>query len=274
MSVNRKIRLASFVATTSALALSMPASAQDSAAAEEASGNSVIIVTAQKKSQDLQDVPISIAAFDVEALESNRLEGVEDLGRLVPGLYVTPNPADNNGVRINIRGIGTFDPQVGQDSRVALYVDGVYLGKTQGLAFDSPDLARIEVLKGPQGTLYGRNSVAGAINLISVKPNADAFSGKLNAEYGRFNHAKLSGAVNMPIGDIAGLRLSGSFKSQNGWVKNDGPGTDFGGGEQYGFRAAFGVDATPDLRFDSAAALNQVKKDSLFYQPSPPGDGT
>jgi len=88
---------------------------------------------------------------------------LEDIGTFTPGLYVTQNPADPTGVRISIRGIGTFDPQVGQDSRVAIYQDGVYLGKTQGLGFDMPDLARVEVLKGPQGTLYGRNTVAGGL---------------------------------------------------------------------------------------------------------------
>ena len=270
-----RLGIAGFAATASLLALSVSALsvsafAQDAAAQEDAeSGNTVIIVTAQKRAQDIQDVPISIAAFDIDSLEANRLEGVEDLGRLVPGVYVTPNPADNNGVRLNIRGIGTFDPQIGQDSRIAVYVDGIYYGKTQGLAFDSPDLERVEVLKGPQGTLYGRNSVAGAVNLISAKPNADEFSGKITAEYGRFNRFKLSGAVNIPIGEVAGFRVSGSYARQDGWVENEGSGVDFGGGNQYNFRVAFGAEITPDIRFDIAADLNKVKNEPLFYQSLP-----
>ena len=185
--------LTALAVSTSLLALSAPAFAQ----LDE------IIVTAQKKQENLQDVPVAISAFDLEALETNRIEGIEDIGTFTPGLYVTSNPADPNGVRVSIRGIGTYDPQVGQDSRVAIYQDGVYLGKTQGLGIDMPDLARVEILKGPQGTLYGRNTVAGAINLISATPNPGELSGKINAEYGSYDHKKVSGAVNLPMGDTA-----------------------------------------------------------------------
>ena len=103
--------LTALAVSTSMLAISSPAFAQ----LDE------IIVTAQKREQSLQDVPISIAAFDLEALETNRVEGLEDIGRIAPGVTVTPNSADANGVQVNIRGIGILDPQVGQDSRVAIY---------------------------------------------------------------------------------------------------------------------------------------------------------
>jgi len=225
-----------------------------------------IIVTAQKKEENLQDVPIAIAAFDLEALETNRVEGLEDIGRIAPGVNITPNSADPNGVQINIRGIGILDPQVGQDSRVAIYQDGIYLGKTQGLAFDLPDLARVEILKGPQGTLYGRNTVAGAVNLISAKPNSDEFSGRIKAEYGNFNHIKGSAAVNIPLGDVGGFRLSGSYLSRDGWVENNGPGVDFGGEEKFGLRGAFGLEFSDSFRLDVAADYNNVQKEPIFYQ--------
>jgi iron complex outermembrane recepter protein len=264
-----RAKLIGLVSATSMVAISAPAWAQDSGDQAKSSGNNIIVVTAQKKEQNLQDVPIAIAAFDSAALEAERLEGVEDIGKLVPGLYVTPNPADPTGVRINIRGIGTFDPQVGQDSRIAVYVDGVYLGKSQGLAFDSPDLERVEILKGPQGTLYGRNSVAGAVNLISALPEPGEWSGKVTAEYGRFDHFKLSGVANIPVGENGALRLSGMVKDQNGWVQNDGPGVDFGGATQYGFRAAFGVDLTPEFNVVAAFDYNKVEAEPLFYQSIP-----
>ena len=265
-----KIKLVGLASATSFLAISAPAFSQvGGEQADDQSGNNIIVVTAQKKEQNLQDVPIAIAAFDSAALEAERLEGVEDIGKLVPGLYVTPNPADPTGVRINIRGIGTFDPQVGQDSRIAVYVDGVYLGKSQGLAFDSPDLERVEILKGPQGTLYGRNSVAGAVNLISAQPEPGEWSGKVTAEYGRFDHFKLSGVANIPVGENGALRLSGMVKDQNGWVENNGPGVDFGGASQYGFRAAFGVDLTPEFNLVAAFDYNKVKAEPLFYQSIP-----
>jgi iron complex outermembrane receptor protein len=269
---NRNLKLATkLVAATSVLALSAPALAQDEATVEEGTGvgNSVIVVTAQKKSQNLQDVPISISAFDSEALEAARIEGIEDIGTLTPGLYITPNPADNNGVRLNIRGVGTFDPQVGQDSRVAIYIDGVYVGKSQGLAFDSPDLERIEVVKGPQGTLYGRNAVAGAVNLISKRPEGGDFTGEVKGSYGRFNEMSIKGAINVPLGEDGGFRISGAYGSEDGWVKNAGPGTDFGGGERYSIRAALGADLTPDLRFDMAVDYNNSSNEPLYYQSVP-----
>ena len=242
--------------SVSFLALSAPAMAQ----LDE------IIVTAEKKSENLQDVPVAITAFNLEALENNRIEGIEDIGTFTPGVYVTPNPADPNGVRVNIRGIGTFDPQIGQDSRVAIYQDGVYLGKTQGLAFDMPDLARVEILKGPQGTLYGRNTVAGAVNLVSASPDPSGYSGKFTAEYGNFNHKKIAGAVNIPMAETAAFRLSGSLLDRDGWVENEGPGTDFGGEKKFGVRAAFGFDVGSDWNVELAADYNKTEKEPLFYQ--------
>ena len=121
MSIAWKSRVATLAATSSLLALSAPAFAQEADTQDDqVSGNTIIVVTAQKKSQDLQEVPISITAFDAEALATERLVSVQDIGRLTPGVYVTPNPADPSGVRINIRGIGAYDPQVGQDSRIAV----------------------------------------------------------------------------------------------------------------------------------------------------------
>ena len=249
-------KVATFAASASVIALGSVAWA----------ANDEIVVTAQKREQNLQDVPISITALDREGLQANRVEGLEDLGKIAPGVYVTPNPADNNGVRVNIRGIGTFDPQIGQDSRVAIYQDGVYLGKTQGLAFDLPDLDRIEILKGPQGTLYGRNSVAGAINLISKAPSGEEFSGNLSAEYGNFDHKRFQGAFNLPLGRNFGMRVSGLYMDRDGWVENDGPGTDFAGSEKYGIRVAVGGEPNDITRIDLAFDWNKTKNEPLFYQ--------
>ena len=268
-----KSRVVGLATATSMMALAAPAFAQNNTtaatAAEDEGGNDVIVVTAQKREQNLQDVPISIAAFNEEGLETARLNSVENIDKLVTGLSTTPNSADANGVRINIRGVGTFDPQIGQDSRVAVYIDGVYLGRTQGLAFDSPDLVRAEVVKGPQGTLYGRNAVAGAVNLILAKPDTSDFSGKLSAEYGNFGHHKLSGALNIPLGDKVAARFSGTYSKQDGWVDNLGPGADFGGSERYSFRAAFGFDLSDDVRLDLSGDFSKAKTEPFFYQSVP-----
>ncbi len=254
-SVSKKA-FVSLAVSTSLLAFSAPAYAQ----LDE------IIVTAQKKTESIQDVPIAIQAFDIEALETNRIEGLEDIAVITPGVYVTQNPADPNGVRISIRGVGTFDPQIGQDSRIAIYQDGVYQGRTQGLAIDMPDLERVEILKGPQGTLYGRNSVGGAVNLISAKPVMGEFGGKASAEYGSFNHKKVSAAFNVPMGDKVAARVSGLWADRDGWVENSGPGADFAGEEKFGVRASLGVEFDDQFDLVLAGDLNNTKKEPLFYQ--------
>lgn len=245
--------------TTSILAFTAPAFAQ----LDE------IVVTAQKREQNLQDVAISINAFDLEALESKRIQSLEDIAQFSPGVYTTPNPADETGVRVNIRGIGTFDPQIGQDSRTAIYVDGVYYGRTQGLAFDSPDLGRVEILKGPQGTLYGRNAVSGAVNLISVAPDTERTSGAIDAEIGNFDHRRIKGHVNIPLTDSAALRVSGLFSDTDGWVENTGLGEDFAATERLGGRAALRVNANPRTTLDLAADFTRTRSTPFFEQALP-----
>jgi len=251
--------LTALAVSTSLLAFSAPALAQID----------TIVVTAQKREQSLQDVPISINAFDVESIEKNRISGLEDIAKFSPGVYTTPNPADETGVRVNIRGIGTFDPQIGQDSRTAIYVDGVYYGRSQGLAFDSPDLGRVEILKGPQGTLYGRNSVGGAVNIISVAPSTEEFSGGIDGEYGNFDHAKVKGHLNVPIGENAALRVSGLYSETGGWVENEGVGEDFAATERFGARAALRFEPTDRLTFDLAGDITNTQSTPFFHQALP-----
>jgi len=229
---------------------------------------STVEVTAQKRSQNLQDVPIAIQAFDEARLETLNIDGFDDLQTFTPGLTASPNPADSSGLRLSIRGIGQDDPQIGLDATVGLYVNGVYIGKTPGLAFDTPDLERIEVLKGPQGTLYGRNAVAGAINIITKGAEiGEDFGGNVTAEAGNFGQFGFKGAVNIPLGDTAALKISGLSYDRDGFVENvdtqldlvalsgnplagslpQGQGTDFGGVERSGLNVDFAWQPTEQL---------------------------
>ena len=252
--------LSALAVTTSVLAISTPAYAQT---VDE------IIVTATKKEESLQDVSMSIAAFDVEALEVNRIEGLEDIAQFTPGLFSYPSAANSSGLRISLRGVGTFDPQLGLDSKVALYTDGVYMGKTVGLAFDSPDLARVEVLKGPQGTLYGRNAVAGAINLISAAPDPSDTYGSVEVEVGNYGALGLEGVLNFAMGDKAAARLSVQHDKRDGWVENTGLGEDWAGYDRFGIRGAFGIEFSPDVYFELAGDYNDAKSTPFFYQSVP-----
>ncbi|NNE58723.1 MAG: TonB-dependent receptor [Hellea sp.] len=253
---NSKKRYLALAVTTSLFAMSAPAYAQ----LDE------IIVTATKKEETLQDVSMSIAAFDASALEDYRIEGLEDIAQYTPGLYTYPAAANSNGLRISLRGVGTFDPQLGLDNKVAVYTDGVYLGKVVGLAFDSPDLARVEVLKGPQGTLYGRNAVAGAINLISARPDPTQTLASLEGEFGNYGALGVNGMVNMPLGDKAAIRVSAQNNSRDGWVKNLGDGNDFAGYTRFGVRGAIGVELSDDAYFEVAGDYNDSTNEPYFYQ--------
>ena len=250
--------------STSAILVAAPAAAQSNDDGRRELEQ--IVVTAQKKEENLQRVPASISAFNETAIEQKRIMGIEDLAEFTPGLYSNPNAADANGLRLSLRGVGTFDPQLGLDSRVAIYIDGLYLGKTQGLSFDMPDLARVEVLKGPQGTLYGRNAVAGAINLISARPDTEEVSGRVMADYGSFNTVRTQGVINLPLSEKAALRVSGLYNSRNGWVENEGPGDDFGGFERWGGRAALGLYLTDNFTVDVAADYMRTENEAFFYQ--------
>lgn len=248
--------LAGLALTTSAFAMSAPAFAQ----LDE------IIVTATKTEKSLQDVSASIIAFDAAALETNRIEGLEDIAQFTPGLYSYPAAANSSGLRVSLRGVGTFDPQLGLDSKVAIYTDGVYLGKVVGLAFDSPDLERVEVLKGPQGTLYGRNAVAGAINLISAAPDPTDTYGHIDTEYGNYNAIGIKGGINLALSENAAFRASAKYGKRDGWVENLGQGEDWAGYDRIGARAAFGLDFSDKFGFVLSGEYNKSTNQSYFYQ--------
>jgi len=256
--IRRKFKssIAALTATTSLLAFSTPAFAQ----IDE------IIVTATKKEETLQDVSMSIAAFDTKLLDEFRIEGLDDVAQFTPGLYTYPAAANSNGLRISLRGVGTFDPQLGLDNKVAVYTDGVYLGKVVGLAFDSPDLERIEVLKGPQGTLYGRNAVAGAINLIPKRPDPSGTSGVLEGDIGNYGAVGVKGAVNLPLSDTVAVRVSAVSNQRDGWVENLGEGNDFAGYDRYGIRGAIGFQPSDDLYLEISGDYNDSNNEPHFYQ--------
>ncbi|MEM7768633.1 MAG: TonB-dependent receptor [Pseudomonadota bacterium] len=199
-----------------------------------------IQVTAQKRVETLQEVPVALTAFDDGLIETLDIDGVADLAAYTPNLFTSASPIDPSDLRIAIRGIGNSDPQIGLDSKTAIYIDGVYVGKASGLNYDVANLERVEVLKGPQGTLYGRNAVAGAINLISRKASTTEPKTRLSAQYGEFNFYEVSGSSNRPLSEAWAIQFSGTFSARDGWVKNRRIGEDFHGYD----RTAIGADVT------------------------------
>ncbi|MBI1361572.1 MAG: TonB-dependent receptor [Alphaproteobacteria bacterium] len=189
------------------------------ALAQDAAKTDVIIVTAQKRSEDIQDVPIAITALTGETLKDQHVTNVLDLNAMAPGLQVK---TDDNAAnpKIFIRGIGLNDFNPNTASAVAVYSDGVYIGSPLAQMGQFFDLERVEVLRGPQGTLYGRNTTGGAINLISRKPG-DKFEADASVEYGSYNGVTVEGGVGGPVvPGVLAIRAAGVYVRNDGYTLN------------------------------------------------------
>ncbi len=202
-----------------------------------------IIVTAERRSASLQDTPISIAALTAQDLEMAGIAGLDDIGAHVPSLQIEPFPSNNATLRLYIRGIGLIDVQITQDPAVGIYLDGVYVARSTGTALEIADLERIEVLRGPQGTLYGRNTTGGAVNLITRRPSVEALSFEQTLSLGSRELGKARSTMNLPLSDTLAVKLAILGQQQHGFVENTGEGGDFGDKKQLGARL--------DLRWDS-----------------------
>jgi len=202
-----------------------------------------IVVTAQRKSQNLQKVPISITAIPAAAIEQLNIRNVDKIATVTPGLIYDTG---YSFVQIFIRGVGDQTPGVGLETPVATYVDGAYLERGTGTIFDLVDLASVEVLKGPQGTLYGRNATGGAILINTANPT-DEFGIKGLAEVGRFGHSQLDGMINIPVSSTLAFRFAGRYRNDGGFLKNITTGDKVRGKETYDVRGKVKWDPTPDL---------------------------
>lgn len=205
-----------FLATT-ALVVPGTAWAQTAAGEEQEQGGlEEIIVTAQKRAEGLSDVPISISAVSGEKIESYGQTNLEAVSSSIPNLRITQTAIAN---RIAIRGIASGDNK-GFEQSVAMFVDGIYYGRDQLSRMPLVDLERIEVLRGPQPTLFGKNAIAGAVNVVSRRPTQD-FEGSVNALY-EFNHqeAKITGVLSGPLSQNLGARVVGYYRSMDGYFYN------------------------------------------------------
>ncbi len=216
---SKSLRLGGSAVGVMALALfSVPTMAQE---ADDAGQLTEILVTARKVAENQQDVPVAISAFSGEELTERSLQRVQDIGRITPGLSTRFHSASPSAVLFALRGqlqndaLATLDPSVG------VYVDGVNWARAYGLNGEFLDVAQVEVLKGPQGTLFGRNTTGGAISIVTNNPDLDEVTGRLSVTYGRFNEFQASGVLNLPIvNDRVGLRVAVQRLSRDGYVTN------------------------------------------------------
>ena len=231
------------------LATSGAAAAAQPAAADE--GIADIVVTAQKRSEPIQSVPIAISAFTSDTLARQHLDSGLDLQLLVPNLLIVGND------RPTIRGIGNNAISPTADNGTGVLFNFTPIGvRPQDEFFD---VERIEVLRGPQGTLYGRNTTGGTINMITRKPG-DKFEGYVTAQYGNFNTVRMQGAINLPIDPAVELRLAGFYLKRDGYTRNLATGNGNDGRDQYSWRASLRLNIDPDTRVD--IVFNRSKENS------------
>ncbi len=261
------LRLHRAALLTGSALLTLPLLGHTQQNAERSLALEEIVVTAQKRAESLQDTPIALDAFSEAALEREGISNVGDLANNVPALTIEPFPINNTQLRIYIRGIGLIDAQVTQDPPIGVYIDGAYIARSSGLATDIADLQRIEVLRGPQGTLYGRNSTGGAINLITKRPNPETVEFKQAFTAGNRNLFSSKTSLNIPVSDRAALKAAYFVKDVDGFIDNKGPGGDYGDKEIEGYRVDFSWDISDQWRLDYAFDNTDVDHFNYTYTP-------
>jgi iron complex outermembrane receptor protein len=203
-------------ATSTANTANQPTRANDATASQTADHDNigVIVVTAQRRAENLQDVPAAVTAFSSDDLTRFGITDTMDLTGQTPGLKIKSTNGQSKP-SVFLRGIGTNDFNASASAAVGFYADEVYLGLQSGQLFQVFDLERVEVLRGPQGTLYGRNTTGGAVNFFSNRPDG-SFRGNGSTSYGRFNQVTLEGGIQAPIADGLSARFSGILRSSDG----------------------------------------------------------
>lgn len=274
---SKKTRLLKYSGNVAIIALASvshiaPAHAQASdQLSEEANKNynNVIVVTASKRSENLQDVPISMSAVTGDALAASKTIVADELVTKVPNLQLNGIAGDNIPI-FALRGVSMFDYSFNQSSPVATYYDEVYKGNFAFLGVSMFDLERVEVLRGPQGTLYGKNTTGGAVNLISKAPELGDTNGYARFGYGNYDRTDLDGAVNVPLGDSAALRVAGTFSRASGWFENVVPDQpNLGGVRQFGLRGSLKVEPNPSVNFvlRASTSYQNPRNYGIFSEP-------
>jgi iron complex outermembrane receptor protein len=192
-----------------------------------------IMVTAQKREQSLQDVPVAVSAFSGNFIAETRIGDIRGLVDLTPGF--NGRTEDSFIDALAIRGIVTNDFGIGGDPSIPIFFDGVWQGRNGGVQMNFYDIERVEVVKGPQATLFGRNAIAGAVSILSNKP-IDEFEAEVTAGIGNYGHYDLHGMVNIPLSDMWAYRGNVYVNSDDGWLENLAGGDDLGYREQYSTR--------------------------------------
>lgn len=252
----------SFAALVLGTLTTAPAHADASEAATSDDGVEAIVVTARRRDEDLQDSPVSISAFSADALEVRQVRSIADVGRFAPNVSLDAgaNLAGSSAtVTSFIRGIGQTDFNLTIDPGVGMYVDGVYVSRSVGALLDVLDVDSIQILRGPQGTLFGKNTVGGAVVVTSRKP-AKEFEGSIEVTTGSFDRFDTRAMLNVPVTDRLQVRLSGSLQTRDGYVERLVDGDHMGNQNSLSGRLVAAYQAADNLDFTLAIDGNRRRE--------------
>ena len=215
-----------------------------------------IIVTARRRAESLQDTPVAISAFDAQVLADRQINQTSDLETITPNLqFKTAGQLSGNSAAtvVFIRGVGQLDPTAAVDPGVGIYLDEVYVGRAVGGAIDFGDIAGVEVLRGPQGTLFGRNTIGGAILVRTRQPELGVFGADVRLRLGSDSLMEGFAALNIPLAETLAARVSGGFRKRDGYVIRAVDGVDLGNDDSVTLNGALFWEASPDIRVNIRA---------------------
>ncbi|MEM7702837.1 MAG: TonB-dependent receptor [Pseudomonadota bacterium] len=235
--------------------LSVPVFAQDGQDTLEApdASEDVIIVTATRRAQDVQDIPIAVTAISPEALNNQGVDNIREVTDLAPSFTSSQAQIASGSVVLRIRGVGTTSNNIGFESAVGIFIDGAYQSRPGVALNEFVDIERVEVLRGPQGTLFGRNTSAGALNVTTKRPELGEWGGFANAGYANFDEVSLQGAVNIPLNeDSLAMRITGAYRKRDGLLdivdRNGAVIGDTNDVDQFLIRTQFGFEGDSGIR--------------------------
>uniref|UniRef100_UPI0037CC697F TonB-dependent receptor n=1 Tax=Sphingorhabdus sp. TaxID=1902408 RepID=UPI0037CC697F len=199
------------------------------------------------RAMDVQDIPLAVTAVAPEALERQGVNDIKNLASISPSINIQSSQTETQGTSIKVRGVGTTGNNTGLESSVGVFIDGVYQSRPGVALGDLVDVERLEILRGPQGTLFGRNTSAGALNVTTKRPNLSEVEGFANASYGNYNFMNLQAGVSVPITtDVAGLRVSGTWRKRDGYLKTPS-GAESNDRDRYMLRGQLYIEPNADV---------------------------
>ncbi|MBX7541201.1 TonB-dependent receptor [Qipengyuania sphaerica] len=231
-----------------ASAIAFPAYAQDTDEDEITADEDVIIVTATLRASDIQEVPIAVTAVQPAELQRQGIQDIKSLSSVSPSFNIQSSQTETQGTSIRIRGVGTTGNNTGLESSVGVFIDGVYQSRPGIALGDLLDLERLEILRGPQGTLFGRNTSAGALNITTKRPDLNEVEGFANATYGNLGYYGAQAGVSVPvIQDELGVRFSGAYRKRDGYIVSSTSGAESGNRDRFILRGQMLWEPTADM---------------------------